>query len=211
MKFLSSFVVAVVLSGCSLVPKPGIETRYVLAPVQIQTSAMSTVIMPQKDLPVLGIARPRVPVDLRTNQLVLIQNGTLTFYEGKSWSAPLPDTLGAAMIRDLANNLPEWIVTGDNALKSQRDLQLEVHDFATIQNGSQATVIMNMDVRLVDATTRDVIKILPYRYSAPLTELNTAQTIEAYNKGWSNLIQEIVTIMKTTPLTKDEMKSGRTS
>ncbi len=140
---------------------------------------------------VLGIARPDIPVNLRGNQLVLIRHGEQTYYAGKAWSAPLADTLDAALVRDLAASLPHYIVTGDNGLRKDFELQMEVHQFATIQDDTGTYVQINADIRLVNPLERTIIKMIPFRYRENLSEFSTPATLAAYNKGWEMLIQAI--------------------
>lgn len=185
-----ALTIALSVTGCSVLPTPETETRFVLAPVALA----NYVAPPQKmdNSSVLGIARPQVPVDLRGSQFVLVKNGEQTFYAGKAWSAPLPDMLSAALVRDLATNLPNWIVTADNGVRKTLELQIEVHDFATLQEDGHTAVVMNMDVRFVNPQDRTVVKALPFRYRAELPALTTAATLTAYNAGWQKLVNAIL-------------------
>lgn len=181
------FSAVVLLAGCSFIPKPEVETRFVLQPVP----AVAEVPDLAAERKVLGVARPDIPADLRGNQLVLIRKGELTYYSGKAWSAPLADMLAAALVRDLAGVLPRYIVTGEHGLRTDMELQTEVHQFATVEDETGTYVLIQADIRLVNPLERTVVRVVPFRYREELGELSTAATLEAYNKGWRALIQAV--------------------
>lgn len=193
MKVMLVVLGVVVVGGCSLLPEPPVETRYALEPVPVVRGVRSVVADPSRTV---RVDRPEVPLAYSGNQLVLVRNGEQAVYAGKGWQAPVPDMLQAALTRDLAAVMPGWVVAGESAgVRSAYELQVDVHTFATVQEGDTAAVVMNMDVRLLDPANRQVLKAMPYRYQAPLEALTTAQTLAAYNRGWRTLVLRIARLL----------------
>ena len=192
-KKLLPFTLTIVLLGaCSLLPKPAVETRYMLSPVTQDSSAAFAI---PKVAKVLDVVRPQVPFELRSSKLALIKDKELTFYSDTAWSAPIPDMLQSALVRDLSAMVPGWIVTGTGNISRTVELQLEVHEFATIRDETGIYVVMNMDVQLIDPLKRTVVQRLPYRYRAKLSELSIAATMQAYNEGWQQLVRQVAAMV----------------
>lgn len=192
---LSLLALTSLLAACSVLPKPDVETRYVLNPFT-PTSTASPVAASTTQ--VLGIPRPQVPFELRGSKLALIENGTLTFYEGQAWSAPLPDMLQTALVRDLSAALPGWVVSGNNGLTRTLELQMDVQDFATVKNGNDATVQMTFNLRVVDPLKRTVLKHLPFHYQENLEKFTISNTMQAYNTGWQQAVQALLSLLNET-------------
>lgn len=180
------------LAACSVLPKPETEIRYVLSPVApVATYSQTTT----GTTPVLGIPRPQVPFELRGSKLALIENGTLTFYAGQAWSAPLPDMLQTALVRDLSAALPGWVISGNNSLTRTLELHMDVQDFATMKTAEGATVSMTFNLRVVDPAKRTVLKHLPFHYQEKLEKFTIGNTVQAYNTGWQQAIQALTALL----------------
>lgn len=194
MKYSLMVAVMVLAAACSLLPKPPVETRYTLQPIAAEPAAGVVAGDPSRTI---RIDRPEVPLAYRGSRMVLVKGAEQTFYAGKAWEAPVPDLLEAALNRDLAAGLPGWVVAGDGSgLSSAYELQTDVRTFATVQAGSEAAVVMDMDVRLVDPAGRRVLRMLPYRFKQVLPQLTTEATVEAYNRGWRDLVAQVLVLVR---------------
>jgi ABC-type uncharacterized transport system auxiliary subunit len=182
------------LAACTFLPKPGIETRYTLQPIASAGQGANTATaMPVNPSLTIRVARPEVPLAYRGDQLALTKDGEQTFYAGKSWEAPVPDLLQSALVRDLSTLLPTWVIsTETSGLRSTYELQTAVHTFATIQSGNTSTLAIDLEIRLLNPATREVITVLPFHYREPLASpLTTQQTLAAYQKAWQTLLPAI--------------------
>lgn len=192
MRILMSLAV-LALAGCSVLPKPPVETRYTLAPVGGE-AAVGVAVDASRTV---RVDRTAVPLAYRGSQLILVKSGAQTFYAGKAWEAPLPDLLDAALVRDLGTALPGWVVAGESAgVRSAYELQTEVRTFATVQEGAENAVVMEVEVRLLDPNSRVVLKRLPYRFKQPLDKLTTEATVAAYNAGWRGLVGQVAALLR---------------
>ncbi len=198
MKMLTLAVItaaALALPACSLLPRPEPQTRHMLSPIPATAGVEATTRVSRT----IKVTRPSVPVAFQENRLPLVRGTSITYYEGQGWDAPLADMLEAATARDLATLLPGRAIVSENSgVKSDQELQMDVRNFSTMQQGDAAgpaNVVMDIDVRLVDPTTRRVLRNLPYRFTKALPALTTQDTLAAYNEGWSAFVDQTATMV----------------
>lgn len=188
----------VLLTACSVLPKPVVETRYTLQPVLPAAGTQPATPMAADASRTLRISRPEVPLAYRGTQLVLVKNAEQTYYAGKAWEAPVPDLLQSALVRDLATAMPAWVISTENGgIRSAYELQTDVRTFATIQSAENIIVAIDLDIRLLNPATREVIKVLPFHFRQPLASLTTEQTLSAYQAAWNALLPQITQLLLT--------------
>ncbi|UJJ32505.1 ABC-type transport auxiliary lipoprotein family protein [Halopseudomonas maritima] len=184
----SGLALAGLLSACSVLPKSEPLTFY-----QMPAPALDRHTGPA--LPIsLRITTPASSSALQTTRiLVTPDNNTLSSYQGARWADPNPSLLREQLVQAFEQDGSfSSVTTETHAVRADVHLFSDLRQFQTRYQGQQASVVIELDAKLIDPSTRAVIAARHFSVQQPLPDTAVNAVVDNFGVASEQLARELL-------------------
>jgi cholesterol transport system auxiliary component len=175
------------LAACSVLPRSEPVDVYLL-PAQPHTSA------PAAALPwALRITRPASGPTLAGRYLIVEQEGRLSSIKGARWSEPTPVLLRNRLLDGFrSDGRIVGLSSDDKAVHADFELDSDLRQFHSVEQGGQAQAVIQLDVRLVRTGSQRIVASRRFEIRQPADGSGTAPRVQAFGVAADRLSTALV-------------------
>lgn len=163
------------LGGCvSLIPEPPAAARiFTIAPA-------TSYVAPQRADVVLAVARPAAPRSLGSRDIVWRRGDEVAFIDQAAWDGSAPELLHGLLIDMLDRQaIANSIVRVADGVRADVELRWELVRFEIDEAGAARDARIEMTVRLLESTSRQVIADQRFGAHAPVKDRSASASAKA--------------------------------
>lgn len=182
------------LGACTVLPKSEPVTTYQLPAPQFSASQ-------QAALPLsLRIVTPAASYALQTPRIMVTPEGnTINSYQGARWTDPNPVLLREHLVQAFQQDGSfSSVSTEVHALQTDMHLFSDLRQFQTLYQGGNASAVIELDAKLVDPGSRQVIASRHFRVSQPLQDTAVPSVVNGLGAAANTLARELLDWSRAT-------------
>ncbi len=194
---LAAFVLAVLLGGCSVLPRSESPDIYLLpgapaAPAPTNATAPTTPVSLRVDTPQAGR-------NLDSSRIAVIPAGNvITVYQGARWSDRAPRLLRDRLIDTFRASAGYAAVSSDDAnLRADLELAGDLRAFQSEYAAGKAVVVIRYDAQLVAPQTQAILATRQFEVHQAVTGTAVPQVVIAFGQAADALAAQVVDWLNT--------------
>ena len=184
----AGLLLASALSACTVLPDREPLTFYQLPPPDLAQHS-------GEPLPLaLRIITPSSSNALQTIRILVSPDGnTLSSYQGARWADPNPNLLREQLVQAFEQDGSFSAVTTETqSLQADVHLMSDLRQFQTRYQGEQASVIIELDAKLIDPSTRAVLAAKRFSIQQPLEDTAIESVVNHFGTASEQLASELL-------------------
>ncbi|MBQ0744448.1 MAG: membrane integrity-associated transporter subunit PqiC [Pseudomonas sp.] len=176
------------LSACTILPKSEPLSVYQLPAPQMQPSAAG------QSLPTLRINTPRTGFALSTPRMLVKPDGNrVSSYKGARWTDPVPVVLREHLAKAFTQQgSPARVSTDEHALHADVHLGSDLQQFQVRYDGLQPVAVIELDARLVNPNSREVLAARRFLVEQPLDNPQAPGVVVALKLAADELAEQLI-------------------
>lgn len=192
-KLIPTLLTLTVLSACSVLPKTEPVTTYQLPAPQFSASSQPALAQS------LRIVTPAASYALQTPRIMVTPEGnTINSYQGARWTDPNPVLLREHLVQAFQQDGSFASVSTEvHALQTDVQLFSDLRQFQTLYQGGNASAVIELDAKLVDPGSRQVIASRHFRVSQPLTDTAVPAVVNGLGAAADTLARQLLDWSRT--------------
>lgn len=192
-KLIPTLLTLTVLSACSVLPKTEPVTTYQLPSPQFSASTQPPLAQS------LRIVTPAASYALQTPRIMVTPEGnTINSYQGARWTDPNPVLLREHLVQAFQQDGGFASVSTEvHALQTDVQLFSDLRQFQTLYQGGNASAVIELDAKLVDPGSRQVIASRHFRVSQPLTDTAVPAVVNGLGAAADTLARQLLDWSRT--------------
>lgn len=192
-KLIPTLLTLTVLSACSVLPKTEPVTTYQLPAPQFSASTQPPLAQS------LRIVTPAASYALQTPRIMVTPEGnTINSYQGARWTDPNPVLLREHLVQAFQQDGGFASVSTEvHALQTDVQLFSDLRQFQTLYQGGNASAVIELDAKLVDPGSRQVIASRHFRVSQPLTDTAVPAVVSGLGAAADTLARQLLDWSRT--------------
>lgn len=180
-------VALVLLSACSILPKPDPSDVYRLASAQT----------PSQGAPVtwsLRLTKPQTSEFLDSPRIAVVPNGNLiSSYANARWSDPSPVLLRNRLMDGFQRDGRVTLLsTDDTNLQADYELGGQLQAFQSEYHGNTVEVVVRLDARLVRGSDQRIIASRRFEVRQPASNTKVPAVVAAFGQAGDQLNRQVV-------------------
>tara|TARA_R110000796_G_scaffold63377_2_gene146538 strand:- start:4754 stop:5380 length:627 start_codon:yes stop_codon:yes gene_type:complete len=179
---------AIALSACTILPETEPLTVFQLAPPQMQPLAAA------QSLPSLRINTPQAGFALSSPRMLVNPSGDqVSTYKGARWTDPVPALLREHLAKAFTQQVSATgITTDEHALHSDVHLGSDLRQFQVRYNGSAPSAVIELNARLINPNSRDVIAAQHFLVEQRLDNPQVAGVVDGFKLAADELAEQMI-------------------
>jgi len=179
---------AILLAGCSILPKAEPSDIYRLPAAQAPASASTPVSWS------LRLASPQASEVLNSPKIAVIPQGNLfSSYAASRWSDPAPVLLRNRLLDGFAQDgRVKLLSVADSNLQADLELGGQLQAFQTEYQGSAASVVVRLDALLVRGFDQRILASRRFEVRQPLNDVKVPAVVDGFGRASDRLTAEVV-------------------
>lgn len=188
LKPLALLALAASLSACSVLPESEPVSVYQLPAPQMQPSAAA------QSLPSLRINTPQAGFALSSPRILVNPDGDqVSTYKGVRWTDPVPALLREHLAKAFTQQVSATgITTDEHALHADVHLGSDLRQFQVRYNGSVPSVVIELDARLINPNSREVIAARHFLVEQPLDNPQVPGVVSGFKLAADELAEQLI-------------------
>ncbi|WP_321348662.1 ABC-type transport auxiliary lipoprotein family protein [Halopseudomonas oceani] len=176
------------LSACSVLPKTEPVTTYQLPAPHFSASTETPLALS------LRIITPAASYALQTPRIMVTPEGnTINNYQGARWTDPNPILLREHLVQAFQQDGSFASVSTEvHALQTDVQLFSDLRQFQTLYQGGTASAVIELDAKLVDPGSRQVIASRHFRVSQALTDTAVPGVVSGLGEAADTLARQLI-------------------
>lgn len=178
---------AVLLSGCSILPKSEPQARYNLpaSPLQQMTTTKNVS---------LYVAAPQANRLVNSNRVLVQPTGAeIQIYKNTQWADNAPILLRERLVQAFNDVQLFKAISSDAALKTDLALESYLRHFQVQYQNEQPVILVQLDAQLVDRKDASIRRTQRFNISQPATDTSVSAIIDAFGLASDTLSQQLLT------------------
>ncbi len=177
----------VLISACSILPKPDPSDVYRLASAQTSTQGA----------PVswsLRVSKPQSSEFLDSPRIAVVPNGDLiSSYANSRWSDPTPVLLRNRFMDGFQRDGRVTLLSTDETnLQADYELGGQLQAFQSEYHGSAVAVVIRLDARLVRGSDQRIIASRRFEVRQPVSDTKVPAVVAAFGQAGDQLNKQVV-------------------
>lgn len=174
------------VAGCSILPNPDPQARYLLPATTLSTQA-------ETQAGVLFVAVPQANRLLSGNQiLVQTEDDSLQSYKGALWADGLPTLLREHFINAFTDAQLFEAISGDASLHSHRALETYIQRFQLQWEQGQPVVQVQISANLVDSTHATILRSTRFHVQQAASSNALNDVLRAFGQASDQISLELI-------------------
>ena len=170
--------------------------RHLTAGLLLASALSACTVLPDREpLPLaLRIITPSSSNALQTIRILVSPDGnTLSSYQGARWADPNPNLLREQLVQAFEQDGSFSAVTTETqSLQADVHLMSDLRQFQTRYQGEQASVIIELDAKLIDPSTREVLAAKRFSIRQPLQDTAIESVVNNFGTASEQLAGELL-------------------
>ncbi len=177
------------LSACSILPKSEPSNVYLL-PAAPAVSASTAAPVSWS----LRVAKPQAVMVLDSPRIAVVPEGSvISNYQGARWSDNGPVLLRDRLLDGFqADGRIRELSSDDAQLQADLVLVSDLRAFQSEYHGGQVTVVVRLDVQLVQSASRKIVAARRFDIRQPASSAGVADVVAAFGQASNSLSAQLV-------------------